>query len=234
MFDNLIETRRPKSRKAGGVLGSFVVHVLAIGGAVALTAGVGATALVEETQEDVTFVEKKEPPPEVKELPPEVTTAPPPPKGFQILIAPVQIPDVLPEIDLSKKMTDEADFTGKGAIGGTAKGVEGGKPQLINTEQTYFEFQVEKVARQIEGVGVPIYPEMLKNANIEGKVLAQFTIDTTGRADVSTFKIITSSHEQFTKAVRDQLPKMRFLPAEVGGRKVRQQVVLPFEFTISG
>jgi hypothetical protein len=69
--------------------------------------------------------------------------APPPPKGFQVLTAPVDIPDVIPDIDLSKKVTDENDFSGKGVAGGTPKGVEGGKA-VVQSDQPYFEFQVEK------------------------------------------------------------------------------------------
>ena len=41
-----------------------------------------------------------------------IRSAPPPPKGFQVLTAPVSIPDVIPDIDLSQKVTDEADFSG--------------------------------------------------------------------------------------------------------------------------
>ncbi|HKS05792.1 MAG TPA: energy transducer TonB [Gemmatimonadaceae bacterium] len=232
MFDNLLETRRKKTRSAGGMLGSFVVHSLVIGGALWATASGTVAQLIEDKQEKVDFIKKEEPPPEVKPPPPDVVVAPPPPKGFQVLIAPVEIPDVLPEIDLSKKMTDEADFSGKGVAGGTSTGVVGGVPQMINTDQTYYEFQVEKPASQVSGIGVPVYPEMLKNAGFQGKVLASFVIDTTGKVDVATFKIISSSHDLFTKAVRDQLRNMKFLPAEVGGRKVKQLVQLPFEFSI--
>lgn len=232
MFETLLETRPKKQRGFGGMFGSFVVHAAVIGGAILATAGGSIATLIEEEDEKIDFIKKEEPPPEVKPPPPDVVVAPPPPKGFQVLIAPVEIPDVLPEIDLSKKMTDEADFTGKGVAGGTSTGVVGGTPQLINTDQTYYEFQVEKPASQIQNVGVPIYPEILKNAGFQGKVLASFVIDTSGKADVSTFKVISSAHDMFTKAVRDQLPRMRFLPAEVGGRKVKQLVQLPFEFTI--
>lgn len=232
MFDNLLETRRQKTRGAGGIFGSFVVHALVIGGAVFATASGTVAQLIEDKQEKVDFIKKEEPPPEVKPPPPDVVVAPPPPKGFQVLIAPVEIPDVLPEIDLSKKMTDEADFSGKGVAGGTSTGVVGGVPQMINSDQTYYEFQVEKQAARLPGTGDPIYPEMLKAAGFQGKVLVTFVIDTTGRADPATFKVLSSSHDLFTKAVREQLPRMKFLPAEVGGRKVKQLVQQPFEFSI--
>ena len=40
---------------------------------------------------------------------------------------------------------------------------------------------------------------MLRSANVEGEVLAQFVVDTTGRADMSTFKVLKSTHELFTQ-----------------------------------
>jgi protein TonB len=64
-------------------------------------------------------------------------------------------------------------------------------------------------------------------------VLAQFVVDTTGRAETNTFKVLKSDHDQFTQAVRNALPGMRFYPAEVGGRKVKQLVQQPFVFNIS-
>jgi len=234
MFDNLIESKRKSEKRAGGALFSVVFHSLAIAGAILATAG-GVKSAMEQREEKVQMVEQpkeKPPEPEKKPPPPDVVVAPPPPKGFQILTAPIEIPTVLPDIDLSKKMTDEADYTGKGVAGGTSKGVAGGVPQSINTETTYYDFQVEKVAAQVQGTGVPVYPEVLKNAGIEGEVDVSFVIDTTGRADMSTLKILKSPHAQFTEAVRKALSTARFLPAEVGGKKVKQLVQLPFVFSI--
>ena len=67
---------------------------------------------------------------------------------------------------------------------------------------------------------------------IEGDVLATFVVDTTGRADPASFKVLRATHQLFERAVRDALPRMRFVPAEVGGRKVRQLVQQPFSFAI--
>jgi protein TonB len=232
MFDNLLETRRKRERGAGGYLMSVVLHVTVIGLAVAATANAGIQAAKEIREEKVNLMEvKKPPPPETKPPPPDVVHTPPPPKGFQILTAPVEIPDVLPKIDLSKKMTDEADFTGKGAVGGTSKGVEGGVAKPLN-ETALYEFQVEKVAAAIAGVGIPVYPEALKAAGIEGEVQATFVIDTTGHALTATFKVLKATNKQFEDAVRTALPKMRFLPAEVGGHKVMQHVQQAFQFSV--
>jgi protein TonB len=230
MFNNLLESKPKKPKSRGLVLGSMVLHVVMIGLAVVATAS-ARQALEKPKQEKIDFVEvkKNEPEPPKNEPPPQVA-APPPPKGFQVLSAPVEIPDVLPDIDLSKKVTDEADFTGKGQQGGVAKGVE--KP-VVQQDQPYFEFQVEKPVVQAPGSPSPRYPDILRQAGVEGEVLAQFVVDTAGRAEAGSYKVLKSSHDLFAQAVRSALPGMRFIPAEVGGRKVKQLVQQPFAFAIA-
>src|SRR5437016_7268787 len=159
MFDNLIESRAAKQKRAGGVIFSAVLHVVLITAAVYGTLQ-AKDAIEKPKAEKVEFVEMKkkdEPPPpkeEPKPPPPDVVMKAPPPKGFQVLTAPIKIPDVLPDIDLSKKVTNEEDFSGKGAVGGIAKGVVGGTPQPVS-DQPYFEFQVEKQVAQIPEIGRP-------------------------------------------------------------------------------
>jgi protein TonB len=94
----------------------------------------------------------------------------------------------------------------------------------------YFEFQVEKPAAPLGGMPSPKYPLALRSAGVEGQVLVQFVVDTAGQPELSTFKVLRSSHDLFTSAVRDLLPTLRFQPAEIGGRKVRQLVQIPFQF----
>jgi protein TonB len=235
MFENLIETK-PKKQKTGKTMAiSIGIHAILIGGAVYGTLE-AKEAIEKPKAEKVEFVEmkKEEPPPPEKapEPPPDLVAAPPPPKGFQVLSAPIKIPDVLPEIDLSKKVTDEADFSGKGVQGGISKGVVGGTGPVSN-EQTYFEFQVEKQVAPAPGNAAPRYPDMLRSANVEGEVLVQFVVDTTGRVEMPSFKVLKSSHDLFTNAVRQALSTMRFYPAEIGGRKVKQLVQQPFNFTLT-
>ena len=234
MFNNLLESKPKKQRSTAGAVTSVVLHSALIAAAVYATAH-AAIENEKPKQEEVKFVETpKEPPPPEPEKPPpppDVVAAPPPPKGFQVLTAPVKIPDVIPDIDLTKKVTDEADFSGKGAVGGTSKGVVGGTA-VVNNDQPYFEFQVEKPVVPAPGNPSPRYPEMLQSAQVTGEVLAQFVVDTTGRAEMGTFKVLKSSNDLFTAAVKSALPRYRFIPAETGGRKVKQLVQLPFTFNI--
>ena len=230
MFNNLLESKAQKEKFFGGSFVSGVMHVLLIWGAVVATANAGEK-LREAKEQKVDFVEVKKEKPKVQEQPKEQQIAAPVVKGFQVLTAPINIPDVIPEIDLSRSVTNEADFSGKGVQGGVANGVKGG---IVPTDvtQTYFEFQVEKPVVQAPGSSAPRYPEILKSAGVEGEVLAQFTVDTTGRAEPSSFKVLKTSHELFALAVKNALPGMRFLPAEVGGKKVKQLVQQPFVFAI--
>jgi protein TonB len=235
MFNNLLESKPKKEKRGGGTVTSVVLHSILVGLAVYATAN-AAIRNEKPRQEKIDFVEtpKDQPPPKEEPPPPpppDVVVAPPPPKGFQVLTAPVEIPDVIPDIDLSKKVTDEADFSGKGVAGGVAKGKEGGA--VVQSDQPYFEFQVEKPVVPAPGSVAPRYPDMLRQAGVEGEVLAQFVVDTTGKAEAGSLKILKSSHDMFVQSVKNALPNMKFIPAEVGGRKVKQLVQQPFTFSIS-
>jgi periplasmic protein TonB len=236
MFSNLIESQAKPQRSWGGQAFSFVIHVILIAAAVqgTLSANQRLEKVKEQKVEFVT-VKKEEPPPPKEEVkpPPDVVAAPPPPKGFQILSAPIKIPDMIPEIDLNKQATREEDFSGKGAVGGRATGVAGGVAPPLNSDQPLYDFQVEKPAASNPSNQPPNYPNQLRAANIEGQVIAKFVVDTNGRADMRTLEIMKSDHDLFTNAVRNVLPQYRFFPAELGGRKVKQLVQMPFQFTLN-
>ena len=232
MFNNLIESKPQKRGGFGGTFVSVALHAIIITLAVYVTAHAGQKIVEKSRQEDVVFAkptEPKPPPPdEPKAPPPDVVAAPPPPKGFQVLTAPINIPDKIPDVDLSKAVTDEKDFSGKGVAGGKANGVVGGVAQP--TDQPYFEFQVEKPALQRDGNPNPKYPSMLETSRVEGEVLAQFVVDTLGKADMSTFKVLQASNDLFASSLKTTLPQWRFFPAEAGGHKVKQIVQLPLKF----
>lgn len=94
----------------------------------------------------------------------------------------------------------------------------------------YSPLQVAKSVQLLSGGVKPIYPESLRKARVKGEVLVQFVVDTLGLPEMSSLTVIKSSHELFTVAIKPTISSMRFIPAEVGGRKVRQVVQQPFEF----
>ena len=111
------------------------------------------------------------------------------------------------------------------------RAVTANTPQRV--DPPYFEFQVEKPAGPRPGNMAPRYPDMLRSAHVEGEVLAQFVVDTLGRPDMDTFKVLKSTHELFTEAVKGSLPNMAFSPALVGGRPVKQLIQMPFQFNLT-
>jgi len=97
-------------------------------------------------------------------------------------------------------------------------------------EQTFLDFQVEQPAKLKAGP-TPLYPDHLRNAGVEGKVLVQFVVDERGKPEMSSFKVIKSSDAALTASVRQAVNGMSFFPAEASGQKVKQLVQLPFSFS---
>ena len=99
----------------------------------------------------------------------------------------------------------------------------------------YKEFAVKAEVTPVAGNPAPRYPDALRAAGIEGSVLVMFVVDTSGHPDMSSLKVIRSTDEAFTTAVRNALPNMKFKPAEIdNGRKVKQLLQMPFEFNLAG
>ena len=232
MFTTLIESRPGHQMHAGETLVSTILHVGLVAAAIVVTAQAGRQDEAVRT-ENIIFSqptpETPKPAEEAPAPPKDAVLAPPPPKGFQTLVAPVNIPDKIPDVDLSRAVTNEDDFSGRGVEGGIAKGVAGGTPQNIS-DQPYFEFQVEKTVMARDGNPVPKYPTLLENAKATGEVLAQFVVDTAGRVESGSARILKSSDALFANAVMNVLPHLRFYAAEVGGHKVRAIVQVPFRF----
>jgi TonB family protein len=93
--------------------------------------------------------------------------------------------------------------------------------------------QVDVAARADSSSAVrPAYPDSLYRQNMTGQVLVEFVVDTTGLVMLGSISAISSTHPQFTDAVRRALRAARFHPASIAGRTVRQLVQLPVKFEL--
>jgi protein TonB len=236
VFDHLIESR--KTTDLGSVLrnsaASLVVHAVLISGAVAATLGAGkgpnehvrAVAVTVQTQKQEEKKKDEPPPPE------RVATVNPPPKGFQTLSIPTNIPVDIPPPQTNQRF-DAADFSGVGVEGGVARGVEGGTGPVV-TDQPYMEAVVEERPEVIQGTCInPRYPEILRQAGIEGRVTVEFVIDTLGRAERNSLRIINSAHQLFDTPAKEAVLSCRFRAGRIQSRAVRVRVQQPITFTIS-
>lgn len=107
------------------------------------------------------------------------------------------------------------------------------QPPIALGDSIMTEYEVDSAVTRYEDSAAPTYPEIMLRRQIQGHVVAQYVVDTTGFVDVSTFRVVEATHAEFVRAVRAALPFMRFRPAKMGSRKVAQLVQQPFTFQIA-
>ncbi len=100
------------------------------------------------------------------------------------------------------------------------------------TDSVFTIVEVDSAAARIPESAAPQYPQVLLEKRLEGQAIVQFVVDTNGRADTASFKVMLASHDAFAQSVRAALPEMRFTTARIGRLKVRQLVELPFNFRL--
>lgn len=233
MSIDLIESNRRSQKSARGVFVSVAIHAGVITLAVYATASAGVVS-VKVPADTVTIVytpipEEPKDPSTPKHLVEHLPQGPDrlPPLREPHLPFPTTIPDHLPPISTSESSLVDGGVFAVAARGdsGTMAGTFGG-----GDGQSLFAAQVEKPALPRAGNPIPKYPSVLESSRIEGTVLVQFVVDTLGRADMSTFKVLDSSNALFAQSLEATLPKWRFYPAEASGRRVKEIVQLPLKF----
>ena len=76
------------------------------------------------------------------------------------------------------------------------------------------------------------YPDELAQKGVGGKAIADFVVDTTGLVDMNSVDVRESTDSRITEGVCHYLAASRFNPAEKGGKKVRAQREIPFNFAM--
>ena len=119
------------------------------------------------------------------------------------------------------------------------KGEDEGEPETSTLPQRLAlydsvatELDVDSAATRVAESAAPVYPPSLLERRIEGVVYVRYVVDTTGLADTASFQVMSTTHPAFAEAVRSALPNMRFTPAVMGSKRVRQLVEQPFAFRI--
>ena len=235
MFEVLVASGAHLDLRARWMTTSVVTHAIVVALAVATT-GKALTSSAEAPPDPamLLFVPKPPPPPppEAKPEPPvrQVAVAEPPPKGFQTIAAPKDLPTIIPPVDLTQRRLDPRDFTGRGMEGGVADGVVGGTGPAAGAsgsgdlgaiyEATTRDerFQPAELLSQ----PAPRYPPALAAMGVEGRVKVEFVIDTTGRVEPGSVRILESSHPAFEDAAHGTVLAAAFRPARLSRHAVRQ------------
>lgn len=104
---------------------------------------------------------------------------------------------------------------------------------LVATLKVYTAEQVDQaVMPDTAEPANPRYPETQYRQGTEGRVLAEFVVDTTGLVEMNTFGVVSSSNPAFTDAVRSALRRAAYHPAVLKGVPVRQVVQQAFRFVL--
>lgn len=231
MFETLLETRARRMRRStGGTIASVAIHSAMIVGTMAAAAH-GGTPPVLVHEPHLIYVTPSTP----ERRPPAPAPVAPSRGGIPIIgpvpIAPIDVPTGIADPEPARPIDASTVFgSGSPNPGTRTAGDPGGWP---TGNEPWTAGLVEKPALSLPGSPVPAYPEMLQRAGVEGEVVAQFVVDTTGRVEPGSFRAIREGHALFVAAVERVLPRMRFVAAEAGGRRVRQLVQQSFVFAIA-
>jgi protein TonB len=78
----------------------------------------------------------------------------------------------------------------------------------------------------------PAYPDLLRSAGIEGRVVVEAVLDTTGRVERGSVRIVSSSHALFVPEASALVLGSRYRPARFGGMPVRVRIQVPVQFVL--
>lgn len=221
MFDTLIESKKKRDQKRVLSVGflSLVIHTAIIAGAIIATVNAGQSDTRVRVDTTVVFLEQQQQKPPEQPVQLDI-----PLKGFQTVVAPSEIPTDLPPINLQEHF-DPKDYSGSGVEGGVADG-------LAPPEGVYMESLVQEKPSVL--AGQLIYPELLRQAGMSGRVTIQAIVDTTGRVEPTSVRILQSTNPGFEPNARNYVLKALWRPARVHGRAVRVLISIPIVFNITG
>jgi protein TonB len=79
---------------------------------------------------------------------------------------------------------------------------------------------------------VPAYPELLRQAGLQGRVVLEAVVDTSGRVELGSLTVVSASNPGFVAPARQALSSTLFRPGRVRGHAVRVRVRVPMEFML--
>jgi len=223
MFDVLMGSRlRPRVQPGQGFLVA-VLHGAIVAGVVRGVTVPVATAPAPLVDTTVFVVEAPQLPSSAPVQSEGETVAAP---GFEIPPAPIGVPTDLPPLRLGPALDPERL---RRALASGPPGRAVGPPAPAERIAGVSEVDIPAAALHQPS---PRYPPALQLAGIEGRVLVEFIIDTTGHLEPGSAKVLASTHRGFEPAALETLERSLFRPARIAGRAVRQRNLQAIGFRI--
>ncbi len=224
MFD-ILANERERGPLGGGVA-SILVHAALISGAVLGTLQTRPAAVRGHVRVSIVYEE-----PEGRKLPPAPTTRfeglAPPVVGSPMLAIPTTIPTVIPPPSTAPfdPLQFAAGAAGVDSAGAFRPGPRAGAVYPVRTVEDAPELISHPAVR---------YPELLRQAGIEGRVVLEAVIDTAGHVEPGSLRVLSSSNPLFDAPAREVVGGSRYRPGRMDGRPVRVRVTVPVAFQVSG
>lgn len=228
MLETLLESKAKSERSVAGAIVSVTAHTALI--ATALYATAQARVQPAEFPKAISPVYFHIPKSPVSTAPP-TTTRQPVPSGPRLTFVAPRLDLHVPAVDITDLATTPSDFQPNSIT--AAGSSSGGEATAGLVGAPFTPDQVERQAALAPGNAPPKYPDILRSSGVEGQVTAVFVVDEKGRAEQASIRFVHADNQLFQDAVRAALGRMRFVPAEVGGRRVRQLVQMPFVFKLA-
>jgi len=226
LFRRLVESNRSSSLilAAEGYAVSVVMHIVVIGGAVVATAATTEREAIADSFTPVAYFIPKDRMAGSKPKQERITYMSTPANGGSGVEE--------PKAERAKVVQKAEPEIGPGLE-------EMMSPEIPPPEEAQSEgdsvmtvLEVDSAAARYDDSAAPPYPPNLLEKRIEGTVAIQYVVDTTGKADTSSVVILSATHDDFARSVKNTLPQMSFRPAVMSHRKVRQLVQQLFSFRI--
>jgi hypothetical protein len=107
------------------------------------------------------------------------------------------------------------------------------REEIQGPDSVFTSLEVDSAASRFAWSAAPQYPPSMLEQKREGYVKARWVVDEAGYADTTSLELLDYTSPEFAKSVRDALPFMRFSPAKMGAKAVRQLVEQEFAFRIN-
>ena len=203
----------------GGLL-ALVVHTAVIAAAINATVSARRTGTARALDTAVVAIA----PPETQhETPPPALDVPL--KDFQTVTVPALIPIAIPSVNLQERF-DPKDFTGVGVEDGTVTSV------ALAPDQVCEPGVLDDPPVLLSSPPLD-YPPLLRQAGIAGRVVVLAVIDTTGRAEPASVRVIQGAYPEFDQPSKQWMLNALFRPARAGGRRVRVRINRALDYTIT-
>ena len=219
----LMEVPRHKARGPAAV--SLLVHAALISGAVLATIQTRVAPTDLHRAVPIVYVEAPTRPAAPPLTGPGTFTAAP--AALQLLI-PVTIPTVIPPP--ASRPFDPSRF-GAAPVPALVAGPVA--PDTGAHAGIYVDRRVDERPELLSHPPVA-YPEVLRQAGIDGRAVVEAVIDTAGRAERGSIRVLSSTHPLFAPAAAAVVAASIYRPGRLNGRAVRVRVQVPIDFRVAG